>query len=134
MAKQVDVRWISEAITKGTRTENFCVSGTLPAHGVGLTVAAVGEIELRLQLKVAKQLISVSKVAPYGKGAKTLVNKNVRNSFELDAKVLDFSVSWRKPADEATEAVVDSIFARWRTMLESSISLSTVLGRKRATR
>ncbi|MFT5524213.1 MAG: hypothetical protein ACI9HK_002164 [Pirellulaceae bacterium] len=109
MARQVDTQWFSDAIASASRTENFCVGGTLPIHDAGLTVSGVGEIALPLKPKVAKQLISVGKVAPYGKGAKTLVNKKVRNSFELDAKLLDFSDAWNRAVEVATRSVAKQL-------------------------
>ena len=79
------MNWVADAIAQACRSENFCANGNLPALEIGLTVAGVGEVPLPLMPKFAKQLIAVGRTAPYGKGMKTLVDKKVRNSVELDA-------------------------------------------------
>ena len=109
VAAKIDLTWISEAIAQASRTENFSASGTLQTADIGLAVARVGEVPLPLKPKVAKQLISVAKVAPFGKGTKTLVNTKVRNSFEVDAKLVDFSDSWNEAIQETTRSVAEQL-------------------------
>ncbi|MFC1759719.1 2OG-Fe(II) oxygenase [Planctomycetota bacterium] len=109
MTKRADASWISNAIEQASRTEKFCVGGTLSTDDVGLVVAGVGEVALPLNPKVAKQLASTGRVAPYGKGTKTLVNTKVRNSFEVNAKLIEFSESWDKSVQETTRAIAEQL-------------------------
>jgi len=98
-------KWMSDAIAKACRLDRFSADGHLPPVDPGLHVEGVGPIKLPLKAKTAKQLIAAGKVAPYGKGTKTLTDKNVRNSFELDAKQLQLSDDWNRAIAEVTQSV-----------------------------
>ena len=74
-----------------------------------LEVDGVGPVELPLKPKVVKQLIKVCKVAPYGKGTKTVVNKKVRNSYELSPSKFHLSDVWTQSIEEATRQVATQL-------------------------
>lgn len=55
----------------------------------------VGLVKFPLQLQDAQRLISKARQAPYGKRTETFVDTSVRNTWELDATLLDLSDPWR---------------------------------------
>ena len=94
MDKPTTVEWLSKAIEQATRSTKFCVSGCLPVVDPGMEVEGLGTITLPLKPKTAKELVASCQLAPYGKGNQTLVDKNVRNTFELDPKKFCLSDAW----------------------------------------
>lgn len=64
----------------------FATSGRLPeAVDPGLYVNGLGSIDLPLSRGDAARLISESHRAPFGRGSQTIVDTNVRRTWELDA-------------------------------------------------
>ena len=96
MAKLTDdsIKWMTDLIEGASRTKKFCSSGSIPPMDPGLSVHGVGPVKLPLSPKQAKELIEVGRVAPFGKGTKTLVDTKVRKTFELDASQIELSDSW----------------------------------------
>ncbi len=94
MSDSTTVERLSKAIGQATRSAKFCVVGCLPVVDPCIEVEGLGAIKLPLKRTTAKELVASCQVAPYGKGAQTLVNKNVRNTFELDPKKFRVSDAW----------------------------------------
>jgi hypothetical protein len=74
-------------------------------------------------------LIASCRVAPYGKGTRTLVNKQVRNTFELDPKKFRLSDAWNSPIAAVTKTVAerlglpaDQLEARAGLLIQPSLS------------
>src|SRR5258708_1535521 len=86
MDDSTTVEWLLTAVGQATRSARFCAVGCLPDVDPGMKVEGLGTIKLPLKRTTAKELVASCQVAPYGKGTQTLVNKNVRNTFELDPK------------------------------------------------
>jgi hypothetical protein len=64
---------------------HFCAGGELVDFCLpGLVVDGVGSIGLPILDYQAKKLIKKCSLAPYGKGEKTVVDTNVRNTWQLD--------------------------------------------------
>jgi hypothetical protein len=63
----------------------FFSQGEVPAIPLGLTVDDYGAVALPLDKKQAKKLTAVARQAPFGRGAKTVLDKTVRNAYEIDA-------------------------------------------------
>jgi predicted 2-oxoglutarate/Fe(II)-dependent dioxygenase YbiX len=84
----------------------FSVGGTLPSILPGLHVNGVGPIGLPLTEHQAKALIQVSELAPYGRGEETIVDPEVRRSWQLSAD--DFALG-NPQWNEALRAAVDQI-------------------------
>ncbi|REJ76643.1 MAG: 2OG-Fe(II) oxygenase [Planctomycetota bacterium] len=103
------VEWLAEAIVKATRSARYCVAGCLPAIDPDLEVAGVGRVPLPLKRGMAKQLIASCRVAPYGKGTRTLVNKKVRNTFELDPKKFQLGEAWNSAIADAMPTVAQQL-------------------------
>ena len=72
--------------TLGTidRPGTFCTSSDLPLVMPGLEVDGLGAVRLPLGKTQARQLSTLCRQAPYGKGTETLVDTNVRRVWELD--------------------------------------------------
>ena len=68
------------------RPGNFYVSGTLDIHAPRLEVEGVGPIALPLLGIQARQLIDAAEQAPYGRGSETLVDTQVRRTWQVDAE------------------------------------------------
>ena len=73
--------------TSGT----FSVSGTLPSIPPGLKVKGVGNIALPFLEQQAQALIELSQQSPYGRREETIVDTNVRNSWQIAAE--DFELT-----------------------------------------
>ncbi len=66
-------------------TGDFACNGFLPDLCLpGLVIENVGHISLPVQDQQAQKIIEVAKKAPYGLGAKTLVDETVRKTWQLD--------------------------------------------------
>ncbi|KAK5662548.1 hypothetical protein OQA88_8460 [Cercophora sp. LCS_1] len=59
-----------------------------------LVRGGMGWIKFPLQEDAARQLIEKARQSPYGKGSETFVDTSVRNTWELDAALLDLSGPW----------------------------------------
>ncbi len=82
---------ILNTLDKIDRPTVVCTSGDKSMIMPGLLVDGVGEVRLPLGKSQAKQLIEHCQQAPYGKGTDTLVDTDVRRTWELDAQYLEFA-------------------------------------------
>ena len=82
----------------------FSVSGTLPSILPGLHVKGVGHIGLPLTEHQAKALIALSEPAPFGRGEETIVDTDVRKSWQISAE--DFALG-NPQWNEALQAAAD---------------------------
>ena len=103
------VKWMTKAIEKAARSVTFCVGGTLPPVDPAIEVDGVGAIKLPLKPKTARQLISACKIAPYGKGTRTLVDKHVRNTLELDPRQFQLGTAWDDAIRTTTAHVAEQL-------------------------
>lgn len=97
------VERLSKAIGQAARSAKFCVVGCLPVVDPGIEVEGLGAVKLPLKRTTAKELITRCRIAPYGKGTQTLVNKKVRNTFGLDPKKFCLSDEWNSTIASATQ-------------------------------
>nr|VFJ90539.1 MAG: hypothetical protein BECKH772A_GA0070896_1002216 [Candidatus Kentron sp. H]VFJ91688.1 MAG: hypothetical protein BECKH772B_GA0070898_1002016 [Candidatus Kentron sp. H]VFJ98327.1 MAG: hypothetical protein BECKH772C_GA0070978_1002016 [Candidatus Kentron sp. H] len=72
------------ALDKIDRPDTVCAGGDLPLVMPGLRVAGVGLISLPPGPEQASALIARCRQAPYGKGTQTLVDTDVRRTWEMD--------------------------------------------------
>ncbi len=103
MIASTTARWLSEAIGQATKSCKFCVAGCLPVVDPGIEVDGLGDLKLPLKPAMAKKLIAHCRVAPYGKGTQTLVDRKVRNTLELDPKKFRLSQEWSSAIADATQ-------------------------------
>src|SRR5262249_31123390 len=102
-------RWLSEAIGQATKSCKFCVAGCLPVVDPGIEVDGLGAIRLPLKRTMAKQLVAHCRVAPYGKGTRTVVDRKVRNTFELDPKKFRLSREWNSAVARAPQLPAEQL-------------------------
>jgi predicted 2-oxoglutarate/Fe(II)-dependent dioxygenase YbiX len=67
------------------RPGDFCTFGTCEIFPPGLEVQGVGPIALPLLPAQAAELVGVAEPAPYGRGEQTLVDTDVRRTWQIDA-------------------------------------------------
>lgn len=103
------VEWLSTAIEQATKSTMYCVVGCMPAVDPGMDVEGLGGVRLPLSRRTAKDLVALCRVAPYGKGSQTLVNKQVRNTFELDPKKFRLSDAWISAIAGVTRLVAEQL-------------------------
>lgn len=65
---------------------DFYASGTLDMHPLRLEVEGIGPLALPLLPAQADQLIAQAEQAPYGRGGDTVVDTEVRRTWQLDAE------------------------------------------------
>ena len=75
---------LAEILQTVQRPGDFYTSGTIDIFAPRLDVAGVGPIALPLLPVQAQQLIAVAEPAPYGRGAATLVDTDVRRTWQID--------------------------------------------------
>ena len=71
-----------------SRPGDFYAAGTLDIHTPRLEVEGVGVIALPLLPVQAAQILEVAERAPYGRGSETLVDTDVRRTWQVDAERL----------------------------------------------
>src|SRR5438552_12304087 len=109
MSASTTARRLSEAIGQATRSAKFCVAGCLPIVDPGIEVDGLGAIKLPLKRAMAKALVTQCRVAPYGKGTQTLVDRKVRNTFELDPKQFRLGQEWNAAVDRTAQLVAEQL-------------------------
>ncbi len=67
------------------RPGDFCTGGVCQILPPGLEVAGVGPIALPLLPVQAEQLVAVAERAPFGRGEQTLIDIDVRRTWQIDA-------------------------------------------------
>ena len=109
MNESTTVAWLLKAVGQATRSANFCAADSLPDIDPGLHVEGLGAIKLPLKRSMTKKLVEICRVAPYGKGTQTLVNKKIRNTFELDPKKFSLNDAWNAAIADALHPVAEQL-------------------------
>ncbi len=88
---------------------DFYATGRIDAYPALIEVNKVGRIALPLQPEQMQALIAVSEQAPYGRGSETLVDTNVRKTWQIGAEQIHISGKhWQKTLDTiVSEAAAD---------------------------
>ncbi|MEA3412903.1 MAG: 2OG-Fe(II) oxygenase [Pseudomonadota bacterium] len=85
MEQQLDFHdELLKALDKVDRPSAVCTSGDIPLMMPGLKVDGLGVLSLPFGKTLARKLIKQCHQAPYGKGTETLVDTDVRRTWELD--------------------------------------------------
>lgn len=109
MSDSSTIAWLTEAVGRATRSAGYCVSGCLPDVDPGLEVEGLGAVKLPLKPGVAKKMIGLCRVAPYGKGTRTLVDAKVRNALELDPKRFRLGDEWQVQVADTMRTVAGQL-------------------------
>ena len=76
---------VAQLLAGVRRSGDFHVSGTLETLAPGLQVEGVGPVALPLLKEQAERLVSVARQAPFGRGSETLVDTDVRRTWQIDS-------------------------------------------------
>src|SRR5690349_6669000 len=79
---------LADILGKARRPGDFHVSGSAEIALPGLEVEGVGPIALPLLPVQAEQLIAVAERAPYGRGEETVVDTDVRRTWQINADLI----------------------------------------------
>jgi len=94
---------LAECLSRVQRPGAFYATGTFDIHPPRLEVEGVGPIALPLQSAQAEQLKSVAEQAPYGRGSETLVDTQVRRTWQIDAERM--RITGRRWAEDLASVV-----------------------------
>jgi hypothetical protein len=109
MSASTTARWLAEAVVQATRSSNYCVAGCLPAVDPRIEVDGLGAVTLPIKRGVAQELVAACRVAPYGKGTRTLVDRSVRNTFELDPTKFRLGEEWNAAVGGAVRLAAEQL-------------------------
>jgi len=89
---------------------DFCTVGVCEVFAPGLEVEGVGPIALPLLPVQAEQLVAVAERAPFGRGDQTLVDTEVRRTWQIDAaKVRIHGRGWARSLAAIVDRVADGL-------------------------
>ena len=92
------------------RPGDFCTGGVVPIYSPRLEVDGVGAVALPLMKVQAKQLVAVASRAPFGRGAQTLIDINVRRSWQIEAdRVTIEGREWTKTVASIVERAAEGL-------------------------
>ncbi len=92
------------------RPGNFYATGTLEVFPPHVEVAGVGRIALPLLPLQADQLVAMAEHAPYGRGQETLVDTQVRRTWQIDANQVTLGGKhWQKDLDAIVSRAVTGL-------------------------
>ena len=98
------------ALQNVQRPGNFYATGRLEVFPPHLEVEGVGRIALPLLPLQAEQLVAVAEHAPYGRGQETLVDTQVRRTWQIDAnRVTLGGKHWQKDLDAIVNRAVTGL-------------------------
>ena len=95
-----------ESLQTVKRPGNFYATGTQDIFLPQLEVAGVGRIALPLLPIQLERLITIAEQAPYGRGSETLIDTEVRRTWQIDGQQVTLK--------GATHLKRDKISARWQ--------------------
>ncbi len=93
-------------LNKVQRPGDFYVSGTREIFAPRLEIEDIGQISLPLQMAQTEQIINAGEYAPYGKGEETLVDTNIRRTWQINKdKVILSGKHWQQDLSSIVEQV-----------------------------
>ena len=99
-------RKLAALLRQVRRPGDFYASGTIDIHPPRLEVEGVGSIALPLLSVQAEQIIAVAERAPYGRGTETLVDTDVRRTWQVGAEQV--RISGKKWEQDLSEMVAQA--------------------------
>ena len=95
-----------ESLGAAERPGEFCVGGVREIFPPVIDVAGVGRIAFPILPAQAERLVAAAEAAPYGRGEETLVDREVRRTWQVDcARVRIGGRHWEKTLGELVDAV-----------------------------
>ena len=107
MSKSTDITTrLPEILQEVDRPGNFATGGVFRFYSPGLVVEGIGPIALPLLPMQAEALIATAQPAPYGRGEETLVDRDVRRTWQVDAKQLTIEGDgWQESLENLVRSV-----------------------------
>ena len=100
---------LAELLSTVQRPGDFFASGRLELLTPRLTVDGVGQIALPLLPAQAEQLIALAELAPYGRGAATIVDTSVRRTWQIGPdRVRIDGKHWQATLDRAVALAIST--------------------------
>src|SRR5215470_18303283 len=101
---------LAELLSTVQRPGDFFASGRIELLPPRLTVDGVGQIALPLLPAQAEQLITLAELAPYGRGAATIVDTSVRRTWQIGPdRVRIDGKHWQATLDRAVALAADGL-------------------------
>ena len=101
---------------------SFCAKRTTPTDNLHLEVKQFGQLKFPLSSRHAKALIKLAKPAKFGWRDKTLLNKDVRNAWEISkSNVKINNALWNKELKLTLELLKDDLGLPENTELKASL-------------
>ena len=101
---------LAELLSTVQRPGDFFASGRLELPTPRLTVDGVGQIALPLLPAQAEQLIALAELAPYGRGAATIVDTSVRRTWQIGPdRVRIDGKHWQATLDRAVALAAEGL-------------------------
>ncbi len=110
---------LPEILTKVDRPGNFATGGHFRFYPPSLVVEGVDQLALPLIPMQAKALIASAQPAPYGHGEETLVDREVRRTWQVDAERLTIEgEGWRESLNTLVSVVKRALGVRGKVEAE----------------
>ncbi|MCG6941648.1 MAG: 2OG-Fe(II) oxygenase [Thiohalocapsa sp.] len=110
---------VAEVLSRVNRPGSFCASGTVDIHLPGLSVDGVGTLALPLLPAQAEQLIAVAEQAPYGRGPETILDTEVRRTWQIDAGSIRITGRrWSEDLERILRAVTEGLGVQGQVQAE----------------
>ncbi len=77
-----------------TTAEVFCTRLTTPCEGLSLTVEPVGKVTFPVSARMAKSLIVEAELARFGHKDKTLLDRSIRDTWEIQKDRVRTDQKW----------------------------------------
>ena len=101
---------LAEELSTVQRPGDFYTAGTAEFLAPRLEVEGVGPIALPLLKVQAEQLIAIAERAPYGRGEETLVNTEVRRTWQIDAdRIRIEGKHWARTLESIVERATEGL-------------------------
>ncbi len=101
------------------RPGDFYATGTAEIFAPRLEIEGVGRVALPLLPAQAEQIVAAAERAPYGRGEETVVDIEVRRTWQVDAgRVVISGKHWQSDLDALVEQVVTALGVRGKVKAE----------------
>jgi len=94
------------SMLKGSaRSDVFCTKIELPYEGISLTVDPLGQVKFPISARTAKALIVEAEPAKFGKRTKTILDRQVRDAWEIPKSRIKLNEDWNKKLESVLQKV-----------------------------
>lgn len=91
--------------TEKSSSDVFCTQITIPYDSLLLSVEPVGPVAFPVSAKMAKSLIVEAEPARYGLKDKTLLDRTIRDTWEIPKNRIHIDKNWNAQLDKALHKI-----------------------------